>query len=190
MREVERSIEVAEAAGMPGAACRGYTNLGVLYHHARSVPGDGRSAGAASRWRDASATLASRHACSPILRSPACTFTDRCADEGVPAAEKAIELDRALDQREHLPVPLIVLGQIHQCNGRAGARDYASMAKRSTWPAKRASRSCCSPAMTALQRSISTSTIWPRPTAISIWLRARPLSFHVGVIGVSLSITV
>jgi tetratricopeptide (TPR) repeat protein len=38
--------------------------------------------------------------------------------QGVPAAEKAIEIDRALDQREHLPVPLIVLGQIHQCNGR------------------------------------------------------------------------
>ena len=36
----------------------------------------------------------------------------------MPAAEKAIELDRALDQREHLPVPLIVLGQIHQCSGR------------------------------------------------------------------------
>ena len=47
-----------------------------------------------------------------------CTFTDRCTDEGVPAAEKAIELDRELDQREHLPVPLIVLGQIHQCHGR------------------------------------------------------------------------
>jgi tetratricopeptide (TPR) repeat protein len=47
-----------------------------------------------------------------------CTFTDRCADEGVPAAEKAIELDRALDQREHLAVPLIVLGQIHQCHGQ------------------------------------------------------------------------
>ena len=36
----------------------------------------------------------------------------------MPAAEKAIEIDRALDQREHLPVPLIVLGQIHQCHGQ------------------------------------------------------------------------
>ena len=36
----------------------------------------------------------------------------------MPAAEKAIEIDRALGQREHLPVPLIVLGQIHQCHGR------------------------------------------------------------------------
>jgi adenylate cyclase len=47
-----------------------------------------------------------------------CTFTDRCPTEGVPAAEKAIEIDRALDQREHLPIPLIVLGQIHQCHGQ------------------------------------------------------------------------
>ena len=47
-----------------------------------------------------------------------CTFTDRCPTEGVPAAEKAIEIDRALGQREHLPVPLIVLGQIHQCHAQ------------------------------------------------------------------------
>ena len=37
-------------------------------------------------------------------------------EEGVPAAEKAIEIDRGLDQREHLAVPLIVLAQIHQCH--------------------------------------------------------------------------
>ncbi|TIV65763.1 MAG: adenylate/guanylate cyclase domain-containing protein, partial [Mesorhizobium sp.] len=29
--QVERSIELAEAAGLLGTACRGYTNLGVLY---------------------------------------------------------------------------------------------------------------------------------------------------------------
>jgi adenylate cyclase len=45
-----------------------------------------------------------------------CMFTDRCGEEGVPAAEKAIEIDRALDQREHLAVPLTVLAQIHQCH--------------------------------------------------------------------------
>src|SRR5207247_10211794 len=45
-----------------------------------------------------------------------CTFTDRCGAEGVPAAEKAIEIDRALDQREHLAVPLTVLAQIYQCH--------------------------------------------------------------------------
>src|SRR4029079_19345208 len=31
VHEVERSVEVAEAAGLQGAAFRGYTNLGVLY---------------------------------------------------------------------------------------------------------------------------------------------------------------
>ena len=43
-------------------------------------------------------------------------FTERCGEEGVPAAEKAIEIDRGLDQREHLAVPLTVLAQIHQCH--------------------------------------------------------------------------
>jgi tetratricopeptide (TPR) repeat protein len=52
------------------------------------------------------------------LAVASCTFTNKCDAEGVPAAEKAIEVDRALDQREHLPVPLIVLAQIHQCHGR------------------------------------------------------------------------
>ena len=50
-----------------------------------------------------------------------CTFTDRCAEEGVPAAEKAIEIDRALDQREHLSVPLIVLGADPSVPRPAGA---------------------------------------------------------------------
>jgi adenylate cyclase len=35
----------------------------------------------------------------------------------VRAAETAVELDRRLGQRNHLPIPLIILGQIHQCRG-------------------------------------------------------------------------
>ena len=38
-------------------------------------------------------------------------------DEGVKAAEAAVEVDRRLGQRSHLPVPLIILAQIHQCRG-------------------------------------------------------------------------
>ena len=117
VREVERSIEVAEAAGLPGAACRGYTNLGVLYttiNPAQAMD----VAGAALRWRAVSAIWVSRRASWPIWRSPAAHSPTAAPTEGVPAAEKAIEIDRALDQREHLPVPLIVLGQIHQCNGQ------------------------------------------------------------------------
>ena len=117
VREVERSIEVAEAAGLPGAACRGYTNLGVLYttiDPARAIEVCRRGLEVARRIGD----LGFQARLLANLAVACCTFTDRCPTEGVPAAEKAIEIDRALDQREHLPVPLIVLGQIHQCHGQ------------------------------------------------------------------------
>ncbi|MEP9388830.1 adenylate/guanylate cyclase domain-containing protein [Mesorhizobium sp. KR9-304] len=117
VREVERSIELAEAAGLPGAACRGYTNLGVLYttiDPARAIDVCRRGLEVARRIGD----LGFQARLLANLAVACCTFTDRCPTEGVPAAEKAIEIDRALDQREHLPVPLIVLGQIHQCHGQ------------------------------------------------------------------------
>ncbi|RUM95919.1 adenylate/guanylate cyclase domain-containing protein [Pseudaminobacter arsenicus] len=115
--EVEKSVAVAETAGLLSAACRGYTNLSVLYtiiDPAKAMEICRRGLDVARRIGDTSfqARLLAN------LAVASCTFTDRCAGEGVPAAEKAIELDRALDQREHLPVPLIVLGQIHQCHGR------------------------------------------------------------------------
>ena len=119
VREVERSVEVAEAAGLQGAACRGYTNLGVLYttiNPAQAMDVCRRGLEVARRIGD----LGFQARLLANLAVACCTFTDRCSDEGVPAAEKAIEIDRALDQREHLSVPLIVLGQIHQCNGQAG----------------------------------------------------------------------
>ena len=46
-----------------------------------------------------------------------CALTDRCEAEGIEAAQKAIDLDRRLGLLDHLAVPLIVLGQIHQCHG-------------------------------------------------------------------------
>lgn len=117
VRDVERSIELAEAAGLPGAACRGYTNLGVLYttiDPARAIDVCRRGLEVARHIGD----LGFQARLLANLAVACCTFTDRCPTEGVPAAEKAIEIDRALDLREHLPVPLIVLGQIHQCHGR------------------------------------------------------------------------
>jgi adenylate cyclase len=44
-------------------------------------------------------------------------LTDRCEAEGIEAAQKAVDLDRRLGLLDHLAVPLIVLGQIHQCHG-------------------------------------------------------------------------
>ena len=76
-----------------------------------------RSAAAASRSQRRIGDLGFQARLYANLAVACCTFTDRCGEEGVPAAEKAIEIDRALDQREHLAVPLIVLGQIHQCHG-------------------------------------------------------------------------
>ncbi|TIX53393.1 MAG: adenylate/guanylate cyclase domain-containing protein, partial [Mesorhizobium sp.] len=104
-----------EAVGLPGAACRGYTNLGVLYttiDPAKAIEVCRRGLEVARHIGD----LGFQARLLANLAVACCTFTDRCPTEGVPAAEKAIEIDRALDQREHLPVPLIVLGQIHQCN--------------------------------------------------------------------------
>jgi tetratricopeptide (TPR) repeat protein len=46
-----------------------------------------------------------------------CALTDRCEAEGVEAAQTSIDLDRRLGLLDHLAVPLIVLGQIHQCHG-------------------------------------------------------------------------
>ena len=115
--EVEQSVAAAEGAGLLSAACRGYTNLGALYtivDPARAIEVCRRGLDVARRIGD----LGYQARLLANLAVACCTFTDRCSDEGVPAAEKAIELDRALDQREHLPVPLIVLGQIHQCHGR------------------------------------------------------------------------
>jgi tetratricopeptide (TPR) repeat protein len=117
VHEVERSIEVAEAAGLQGAACRGYTNLGVLY----TTISPARAMDVCRRGLDLSRSIGDLGFEARLLTNLAvacCTFTDRCPTEGVPAAEKAIAIDRALGQREHLPVPLIVLGQIHQCHGQ------------------------------------------------------------------------
>lgn len=116
VRDVERSVTVAEAAGLHGVVCRAYTNLGVLYSvvdPARAITVCRRGLEVATRIGD----LGFQARLYANLAVACCTFTDRCGEEGVPAALRAIEIDRALDQREHLAVPLTVLAQIHQCHG-------------------------------------------------------------------------
>ncbi|WP_027545091.1 adenylate/guanylate cyclase domain-containing protein [Bradyrhizobium sp. WSM2254] len=117
VREVEQSVAAAEAAGLLNVACRGYTNLGVLY----TIVDPAKAVEVCRRGLDVARRIGDLGFQARLLANFAvacCTFTDRCTEEGVPAAEKAIEIDRALDQREHLSVPLIVLGQIHQCHFR------------------------------------------------------------------------
>jgi predicted ATPase/class 3 adenylate cyclase len=113
--EIERSVAVADAAGLQSVLCRAYTNLGVLYtvvDPARAIAVCRRGLEVATRIGD----LGFQARLYTNLAVACCTFTERCGEEGVPAAEKAIEIDRALDQREHLAVPLTVLAQIHQCH--------------------------------------------------------------------------
>ncbi|RXT46635.1 adenylate/guanylate cyclase domain-containing protein [Bradyrhizobium betae] len=117
VREVEQSVAAAETAGLLNVACRGYTNLGVLY----TIADPAKAVEVCRRGLDVALRIGDLGFQARLLANFAvacCTFTDRCTEEGVPAAEKAIEIDRALDQREHLSVPLIVLGQIHQCHFR------------------------------------------------------------------------
>src|SRR5262249_39356509 len=98
------------------AACRGYTNLGVLY----SAVDPRRSIETCQRGLDIARKVGDLGFQSRLYANLAvsyCALTDRCEDEGVMAARLAIDLDRRLGLLDHLAVPLIVLGQISQCRG-------------------------------------------------------------------------
>jgi adenylate cyclase len=112
---VSRSLETALAHQLSGVACRAYTNLAVMYatlDHRRSVEYCREGLALAQKIGDQLqqswlyCALAGGH----------CTLSGDY-DEGVRAAESAVELDERLGQRSHLPIPLIILAQIHQCRG-------------------------------------------------------------------------
>ncbi|MGH7390381.1 MAG: ATP-binding protein, partial [Candidatus Rokuibacteriota bacterium] len=114
--QIERSIGLAEAGDLLQAACRGYTNLGVLYSSLdprRSIETCLRGLETAKKVGD----LGFQSRLYANLAVAYCALTDRCEAEGVEAAQTAIALDRRLGLLDHLAVPLIVLGQIHQCHG-------------------------------------------------------------------------
>jgi adenylate cyclase len=116
---IERSIALAEARDLLQAACRGYTNLGVLYSSLdprRSIETCLRGLETAKKVGD----LGFQSRLYANLAVAYCALTDRCEAEGVEAAQAAIDLDRRLGLLDHLAVPLIVLGQIHQCHGDRG----------------------------------------------------------------------
>src|SRR5207253_752924 len=112
---VARSLETALAHQLGAVACRAYTNLAVMHatlDHNRSREYCREGLALAQRIGDQLqqswlyCTLAGGH----------CTLAGDY-DEGVKAAEAAVELDQRLGQRNHLPIPLIILAQIHQCRG-------------------------------------------------------------------------
>jgi adenylate cyclase len=118
--QIEQSVGLAEAHGLSQAACRGYTNLGVLYSSLdppRSIEACQRGLETARKVGD----LGFQSRLYANLAVAFCALTDRCEAEGMDAARKAIDLDRRLGLVDHLAVPLIVLGQIHQCHGERGS---------------------------------------------------------------------
>lgn len=113
---IEQSLTTAREHGLLDVACRGYANLGVLYStvepkRAVEVSLTGlelaTKIGASSLQSHLYANLAAAY----------CALTDRCETEGLTAARAAASLDRELGQLDHLAVPLIVMAQIHQCQG-------------------------------------------------------------------------
>jgi adenylate cyclase len=113
---IEQSISLAEGRELLQAACRGYTNLGVLYSSLdprRSIETCLRGLETAKKVGD----LGFQSRLYANLAVAYCALTDRCEAEGIEAAQAAADLDRRLGLLDHLAVPLIVLGQIHQCHG-------------------------------------------------------------------------
>jgi adenylate cyclase len=114
--QIERGIGLAQEHGLLQAACRGYTNLGVLYSSLdprRSIETCLQGLETARKVGD----LGFQSRLYANLAVAYCALTDRCEAEGIEAARKAVDLDRRLGLFDHLAVPLIVLGQIHQCHG-------------------------------------------------------------------------
>ena len=112
---VARSLETALAHQLGAVACRAYTNLAVMYatiDHGRSLEYCRDGLALAHKIGDhlqqswLYCTLAGGH----------CTLAGDY-DEGVRAAEAAVEIDERLGQRNHLPIPLIILAQVYQCRG-------------------------------------------------------------------------
>jgi adenylate cyclase len=113
---IERGVAVAEAHDLMQAACRGYTNLGVLYSTLdpkRAIDTCLRGLEMARRIGD----LGLQSRLNTNLAVAYCALTNRCEEQGLVAAQAALDLDRELGQLDHLAVPMIVLGQIQQCHG-------------------------------------------------------------------------
>jgi adenylate cyclase len=115
---VEQSLAVAQASELPHVACRAYTNLSVLYcmfDPARAIDVCLKGLELARKIGD----LGFQSRLNANLAGAYCNFTGECEDEGIGPAQQSIKLDRQLGLHDHLPVPLIVLGQIYQCHGDA-----------------------------------------------------------------------
>ncbi|MGH8008747.1 MAG: tetratricopeptide repeat protein, partial [Candidatus Binatia bacterium] len=111
--QVEESLQVALQHDLLATACRAYTNLGMLLaavdrERALSYCHDGLAL--AKKIGD----LSQQSWLYASMSSSFCSLVGDCS-QGIDAAEASIALDQQLGQRNHLPIPLILLAQIYQC---------------------------------------------------------------------------
>ncbi len=110
---VKQSLHIALQHHQPTAACRAYANLGMLLsavdrEQALAYCHEGLAL--AKKIGD----LSQQSWLHASVASSFCALVGDCS-QGLAAAEASIALDQQLGQRTHLPIPLILLAQIHQC---------------------------------------------------------------------------
>ena len=113
--EVERSLKIALDNDWPVAACRAYTNLGMLYgavDHNRAVQLCQEGLALARKIGD----LYYQSWLQSSLASTYCSLVGNW-ERGVAAARASIDLDLQMGHRAHLAVPVVLLAQIYQCHG-------------------------------------------------------------------------
>jgi adenylate cyclase len=111
--KVEQSLQIALQHDLPPAACRAYTNLGMLLsavdrERALAYCHDGLAL--AKKIGD----LSQQSWLYASMASSFCSLVGDCT-QGIESAEASVALDQQLGQRTHLPIPLILLAQIYQC---------------------------------------------------------------------------
>ncbi len=113
--EVERGLQIAIDGDLPVAACRAYTNLGMLYgavDHSRAVQLCQQGLALARKIGD----LYYQSWLQSSLASTYCSLVGNW-ERGVAAARASIDLDLQMGHRAHLAVPVVLLAQIYQCHG-------------------------------------------------------------------------
>ncbi len=111
--KVEQSLQIALQHDLLPAACRAYTNLGMLLaavDRERALSYCHEGLALAKRIGD----LSQQSWLYASMASSFCSLVGDCT-QGIEAAEASISLDQQLGQRNHLPIPLILLAQIYQC---------------------------------------------------------------------------
>jgi predicted ATPase/class 3 adenylate cyclase len=111
--KVEQSLQTARQHDLLAAACRAYTNLGMLLaivDRERALAYCHEGLALAKKIGD----LSQQSWLYASTASSYCSLVGDCT-QGIEAAEASIALDQQLGQRSHLPIPLILLAQIYQC---------------------------------------------------------------------------